>query len=410
MKLFARIWSAAAAAVLCVSLCACSKEELSELLSIKNLDSGSGSAVSDMAPTGDIKPEVPEYEEADVSLVAVGDNLIHDSVYKDMAVSGGYDFTPAYEHIAEYISAADIAVVNQEAPMDGNKAPSGYPCFNTPTEAGDALVAAGFDVINQANNHAMDSGKSSVYETIKFWKQHEQEDGTIMVGMYEDAEDRARVRFLEKNGMKIGFLSYTYGLNGYTLPEDNPDLVSLIDRDKIREEVEAVNEACDFTVVIMHWGVEYQTVENEEQDELAEYLTELGAGLIIGHHPHVCQPAKWIESDNGNRAFCVFSLGNFVSAQKQPATMLEGMLQVTLHRDTEGNITVEHPGVMPLINQFSGWANYAVYPLAEYTDDMASRHTVSNYGSMSVSRMNGLAEEIYGDFLMDAVVPTTYCK
>ena len=151
MKLFARIWSAAAAAVLCVSLCACSKEELSELLSIKNLDSGSGSAVSDMAQTGDIKPEVPEYEEADVSLVAVGDNLIHDSVYKDMAVSGGYDFTPAYEHIAEYISAADIAVVNQEAPMDGNKAPSGYPCFNTPTEAGDALVAAR-KIIKSANN------------------------------------------------------------------------------------------------------------------------------------------------------------------------------------------------------------------------------------------------------------------
>lgn len=404
MKWLLRIGSVAAAAALCISLCACGGENRSEQ------NDGSGSAVSEMAPTGDVKPEVTPYEEADVSLIAVGDNLIHDSVYRDMAVSDGYDFTPAYEPLAEYIAAADIAVVNQEAPMDTSKAPSGYPCFNTPTEAGDALIAAGFDVVNQANNHAMDCGSQSVYHTIAYWQEQEREHGTIMVGMYEDAEDRADIRFLEKNGMKIGFLSYTYGLNGFTLPEDNPDLVSLIDREKMREEVTAVNEACDFTVVIMHWGVEYQTTQNEEQEELAEYLTELGAGLIIGHHPHVCQPAEWIESDNGNRAFCVYSLGNFISAQKQPETMLEGMLQVTLHRDTQGNITVENPGVMPLMNQFSGWAGYQVHPLAQYTDAMAARHTVSNYGNMSVSRMNALAEEIYGEFLLGDIIPTTYCE
>ena len=354
------------------------------------------------------EPEEQVYEPASVSLIAVGDNLIHNTLLKDASNGdGSYDFTSFYENIKPYVEAADIAFVNQESPL-GTGEPAGYPCFNTPQACGEALIDAGFDVIGHANNHAMDSGSSAMYDTLDFWDSHA-DDGIIRVGIARDAEDRANVRYIERNGLKIGFLAYTYGLNGNSLPEDNPDLVSLIDKDKIAEEMAKVRENCDAVVVAMHWGQEYQDTENEEQAELAEFLAENGASVIIGSHPHVCQPAKWIEADNGNRAFCIYSTGNFISAQDKSATMVEGMLQVTLTRQTDGSIVVENPGVMPLVCWYnSSWRNYTVIPLDDYTEERASSHALAGRVDMSTSHIREIAETAFGEFMMEKTVPTTY--
>ncbi len=349
-----------------------------------------------------------KYQPASVSLIAVGDNLIHNTLLKDAYEGGGsYDFTPFYEDIKPYIQAADIAIVNQESPL-GTGTPSGYPSFNTPQACGDALIDAGFDVVSHANNHAMDSGSSAVYDTLDFWDSRA-DSGVIRIGIARDAEDRAKVRYLERNGIKIGFLAYTYGLNGYSLPDTNPDLVSLIDKEKIAAELAAVREQCDAVVVLMHWGEEYQTVENSEQNELAEFLTENGATLIIGGHPHVCQPCEWIESENGNRAFCIYSTGNFISAQNQTNTMVEAMLQVTLTRQKDGSVVVENPGVMPLVCYFnSSWRGYRVVPLDDYTESMASSHALAGRCQMSPAHLRSIAAEIFGEYVIGSTIPVTY--
>ncbi|MDO5547582.1 MAG: CapA family protein [Eubacteriales bacterium] len=354
--------------------------------------------------------EEPEYEPAQVSLIAVGDNLIHGTLLTDASNGdGSYDFTPFYTDIKPYVEAADIAVINQESPL-GTGTPSAYPAFNTPQSCGTALMDAGFDVVSHANNHAMDSGASALYDTLDFWDS-QADTGVIRIGIARDAADRAKIRCVERNGMKVGFLAYTYGLNGNSLPEDNPDLVSLIDRDKIAEEMAAVREACDAVVVLMHWGEEYETAPNAEQEELAEFLTENGATLIIGGHPHVCQPCGWVESENGNRAFCIYSVGNFISAQFDTETMVEAMLQVTLTRQEDGTVTVEEPGVMPMICDFRfGWCQYHVIPLDEYTEELASSHCLSGRTDMRVATVRAIAEQRFGEFLMEAAVPTTYAE
>lgn len=118
------------------------------------------------------KEDDPVYEPASVSLIAVGDNLIHNTLLKDASNGDGtYDFTSFYENIKPYVQAADIAFVNQESPL-GTGEPAGYPCFNTPQACGEALIDAGFDVIGHANNHAMDSGASAMYDTLDFWDSH----------------------------------------------------------------------------------------------------------------------------------------------------------------------------------------------------------------------------------------------
>ena len=375
----------------------------------KNQSPNTADSTSAIIKHPELKPPPETFEPVSVSLIAVGDNLIHNTLIKDAHVSGNtYNFNPFYDNIRTYIQAADIAVINQESPL-GTGEPSGYPSFNTPQACGEALIDAGFDVISHANNHAMDSGSSAIYDTIDFWDRHA-DDGVIRIGAARNAEDRAKIRYLERNGLKIGFLAYTYGLNGYSLPKDNPDLISLIDKEKISAEMAAVKEKCDALVVIMHWGEEYQTTENQEQNELAEFLTEHGATLIIGSHPHVCQPCEWIESENGNRAFCIYSTGNFISAQNQTATMVESMLQVTLTRQSDGTVVVENPGVMPLVCYFnSRWRGYTVLPLDDYTESMAASHALAGKQNMSPSNLRSIVTEIYGDYLINKIVPTTYC-
>lgn len=356
------------------------------------------------------QPEV--YEPASVSLVAVGDNLIHNTLYMDAEKSNGaYDFTPFYQDIKPYIQAADIAVVNQESPL-GTGEPSGYPDFNTPQECGDALVSTGFDVIGQANNHAMDSGAEALVDTMNFWDEYANR-GVIRVGLARSAEDRAKVRYVEKNGLKIGFLAYTYGLNDHSLPDGNPDLVSLIDEDTIARELAAVRAKCDAVVVLMHWGEEYDERENKEQRRLAKLLTQNGATLIIGSHPHVGQPAKWVESENGNRAYCVYSLGNFISAQERADTVTEGMLQVTLTRDETGAVRVQNPGIMPMVCYYtsgSGGEGFRVLPLDDYTDSMAKLHALADETDVSPERLREIAENAFGDALIGKTVPVSYSE
>ncbi len=365
--------------------------------------------VEQTEPEQPAEPEPEPVEPASVSLIAVGDNLIHNTLLLDALQSdGSYDFNSMYDQIKPYVEAADIAVINQESPL-GTGEPSAYPCFNTPQACGDAVVNAGFDVISHANNHAMDSGAEALYDTLDFWDSYA-DKGIVRIGIARNAEDRAKVRFVERNGMKIGFLAYTYGLNGYSLPDNNPDLVSLIDKDKIAQEMAAVKEQCDAVVVLMHWGEEYETAQNEEEEDLAQFLTENGADLIIGGHPHVMQPCAWVQSPNGNRTFCAYSLGNFVSAQDTAYRMTEGMLQVTISRKEDGSIVVEHPGVMPMVCTFSGWRNYKVIPLDDYTDSMAANHSLAGSTDMSVSNLHSIANAILGEYCIPETVPTTYAK
>lgn len=341
-----------------------------------------------------------------LSLIAVGDNLMHNTLLDDASTNDGYDFTPFYSKIKPYVQAADIAVINQESPLGKGKA-EGYPSFNTPQACGDALVDTGFDVISQANNHIMDSTSSAVYDTMDYWDS-QADKGMIRIGISRDAEDRATVRYVKRNGIKVGFLAYTYGLNGAKLPESNPDLVSLIDKDKMKEEITAVKKQCDAVVVVMHWGEEYHETPNEEQEDLAEFLTENGATLIIGAHPHVCEPAGWIKSENGNRAFCIYSLGNFISGQNKAETIVEGMLQVTLTRDESGTVTVENPGVMPLVCTSSKFRSYRVIPLDDYTQAMADKHTLASRCDVSPDNLRAIAQNAYGKYLIAKTIPKTY--
>ncbi|MDR0707021.1 MAG: CapA family protein [Treponema sp.] len=229
----------------------------------------------------DATPAPPEPDYLDIA--AVGDNLYHDPMIALITKQDPVDPSDFYSGIAPLIENADIAFVNQETVLAGKDfGYSGYPQFNTPQIVGDALIAAGFNVVNHATNHIMDKGEKAVFATMDFWDNHPE---IACLGVYRSEEASGRPVIIEKNNITIGFLSYTYGTNGLPVPKSMPYLVPLINDQRIVKDLAALRPNCDPLIVSMHWGEEYRLQPTKEQERLAQLLADHKADVIIGHHP-----------------------------------------------------------------------------------------------------------------------------
>ena len=265
------------------------------------------------------------------SVIAVGDNLIHSSVYKDanrLANYNGYDFKPMYELIKPIVSKYDLAYYNQESILGGTELGlNDYPTFNSPQETGDAMIDAGFNLVSLATNHTMDSGERAVLASRKYWDS--KKDKVMAVGSYASFDDRNKIDIREVNGIKYTMLNYTYGTNGISVPNGKEYLVNVWPTDldindperdteyqnykkTVKEDIDRVRDKVDLLIVAMHWGVEYTHEPTEYEKDMAKYLSSLGVNVIIGTHPHVIQPVTWIDD-----TLVIYSLGNFISAQYQ---------------------------------------------------------------------------------------------
>lgn len=323
--------------------------------------------------------ELPIVEEENntVSFLAVGDNMGHERVYtyadenSGEAGDGEYDFLPSYEYMVEYIEEADLAFINQESIIGGDELGiSGYPAFNSPEQWAYDLVTLGFDVVNSATNHSLDMGYTAIENSIETFSQF---DDIVYTGVYNSEEDASTVKTIERNGITFAFLSYTYGTNGYELP--NSYCVKLLDEDTIREDVAAAKEVSDVVIVSAHWGTESSYELNSTQLEYAQLFADLEVDLVVGHHPHVIQSLEWITGENGNETLVAYSLGNFLSTMETVDTQLEGMLTLDFIKGDDGEVTIENVEWTALINHF-GDGTFNVRPLSEYTDELNAVHYV----------------------------------
>jgi poly-gamma-glutamate synthesis protein (capsule biosynthesis protein) len=333
-----------------------------------------------------------------LTIIAAGDNLYQDPILKEFNVNGVYDFSPLYEHISGYIDRADIAFVNQETIFGPREKPaSGYPFFNTPSEAGIALAAVGFDVINHATNHALDMGEAGIISTLDFWETRPE---IHSIGIYRSEDDRKnRNTIIEKNNIRVGFLAYTWDTNGIPLPKNKPWLVSIADRETMADEIDALRPLCDFLIVSMHWGNEYQQEPSPAQRELAAFLADHNADLIIGHHPHVLQPIERLQKKDGGETVCFYSLGNFIAAHAMPnkETLLGGLGYIKLKKSGGVTGTVQ-AGLVPVITHYEkSRTAYRVYPLDKYTVELAARHEKKpDDADFSTVWFKNAAEKMFG--------------
>lgn len=305
-----------------------------------------------------------------ITLAAVGDLLIHDRVYNEAKTEDGYDFMPMIESLKPYIQEATVSFANQETMIGGEEIGlSSYPSFNSPKEVGDAVREMGFDIVSIANNHTLDRGEEAILSAIDYWNTLD----IPYVGAYESAEDAQDIRVLEtEEGLSLAFVAYTYGTNGIPVPAGKDYLVNFIDREKIAADIAKAKELADVVVTSLHFGEEYEIMPNDAQKDLVQFVTNEGADIILGHHPHVLQPVDWVEGKDGHQAFVVYSLGNFFSGQRDFEKQTGGMLQLHITKNPHsGDIQVHSPSFLMTYVTAEDWM---MYPFFELTDEQLENH------------------------------------
>lgn len=251
---------------------------------------------------------------------------------------GSYCYDGYFDAVKPYIESADFAVVNLETPLGGVPY-SGYPMFCAPDSYLDALTDAGFDLMLAANNHCLDRHDKGIIRTISQFEKR----GIPYAGIYRNQAHRDSVVpvIKEINGFKVAFLNYTYGTNG--IERKTPVEIDYIDRGLIAKDVEnARKQGAEIIATCIHWGDEYHLIQNKNQENLADYISDLGVDLIIGGHPHVIQPMEMrYNQKTGKNVLLVYSLGNFVSGMRTTDTRGGALARVLIKRDDDGNAVVD---------------------------------------------------------------------
>lgn len=301
-----------------------------------------------------------------ISLAAVGDILIHDTVYQDARTNKGYDFKPMFKNIKKQFKGYDLIYANQESLTGGSSLGlTSYPTFNSPTQIIDALDDLGVNLISRANNHTLDKGEAGVIAASKYFDKFKH---ITTAGAQRSFKEQDQIRIVDVKGVKVSFLNYTYGFNGIPLPEGKEYLGNLFSYEKAEKDIKKAREQSDVVIVAMHWGVEYAPLPNDEQRKQAKFLNEQKVDIILGGHPHVLEPVDFIKKDN-HETFIIYSLGNFLSAQAE-LEQLTGMilsLDIDVEKSINGTkVSVKNVKGLPTYNYpQSGLSNYTIRPLSD---------------------------------------------
>ena len=335
-------------------------------------------------PTSTPKPTAtpaPTSNVTSFTFTASGDNLIHSCLYEQAAARGKksgkkYDFSYCYKNVKNYFKEKDLNWINQETLVNSGYSPSGYPTFSTPTQVVKDLRKLGFTVFNTSSNHSYDKLAGGLSAAMKFWdtmKNKAEGKDCYQVGIVKRSKPLPQL-IRKIDGVKVGFLSYTYGTNGISIAGDSTyRVVYLNEKALIKKQVKALRKKADVVIVSCHWGVENSHTISAEQKSMAKDLTAWGADLIIGTHPHVLQNCAWVKSGS-RKAFCAYSLGNFISGQVQTNQILGGTLNCTIKVNrTTGKVTIKAPKVKPSVTVYgSGRSNIHVKWLEDYTSTDAA--------------------------------------
>lgn len=362
-----------------------------------------------------------------VTFLACPDNIIHPSVfynaievaarndgvtpdYSDLH-NAKYDFAPIYKNVADAIKNADVAYINQETLVGGTSGKiHGYPCFNSPQAIADTVIDLGFDVVNVAHNHMLDSGDTRYLENCNNVFENK---GLEVIGYYPTKESVENITVIESNGIKIAFLAYTYSTNGIKPPANTSFVIPYFNKELVQKQVACAKQVADVIIVSCHWGYEDTFGVNSEQKEYAKLMCELGVDVVLGMHPHVIQPMEWMTSESGSKTLVVYSLGNFVSGMYGGKNMLAGMLSLNIIKSAEtGDVSIEAPLFIPTVTHYikgskvasndTGYRDFEICYLSDYSADKALTHGVVNYERSHSPTLVG------GGFSKDTLLQTLY--
>lgn len=297
-----------------------------------------------------------------ITLLFAGDMMQHqEQIDSASTADGRYNYSECFSLVKDEVAKADLAIANLEVTFAG-KPYAGYPSFSAPDEYLYAIQDAGFDLLTIANNHCLDRGRKGLERTIIMLDSL----GLNHLGTYINKEERTNKYplLIEKNGFRISFLNYTYATNGVaTTP---PNIVNYIDKEILLNDIaKAKSQKSDVIIACMHWGVEYSSLPDDEQRELADWLIANGVDHIIGTHPHVVQPMELrCDSITNKRHVVAYSLGNYISNMSAVDTDGGAMLRLCLSKDSVTRVdSCNYSLVWTARPKHSGQKNYKIIPI-----------------------------------------------
>ena len=346
---------------------------------------------------------------ANVKLAVCGDIVAHTGL-NDQALNldGSYNYAPVFGGAQNFVAAADYAICTMETTFPDTTEFTGYPMFKSPSSLATSLKGFGFDMINTASNHCMDSAQAGLIRTLDVLD----ENGLDHVGTYRSKEERdanSGILVKEINGVSAAFLSFTYGTNAIPVTgfeyvanifmKDYLTTVEDIDYELLASDMDAARALnTDVIIVMMHWGNEYYTEPVDYQNELADYLFEEGADIIIGGHTHVPEPMELrrVTDNDGNEktGLIVYSLGNFVSCQDDKYTDLTAVLNIDIQKNLDtGETYLRNVSYAPMymvdlndVNVSADWR----YRLWDLQSAIASYQSGDNMGVINDTLYNSL--------------------
>ncbi len=277
-----------------------------------------------------------------IRISAVGDILCGTEMLEDAHQKNDiYTFDYMFQNITSYIKKSDIVLGTMETNFTNNPY-SGYGNRNSPKEFGLAVKNSGINLVSISTNHSLDYGASGLKQTKEYLK----EIGFETVG---DRLEKETVNIQKVKDAKIAFLSYTYGVeNESSKSKKDLESVSIFSEKVAKEDLNYAKENADYIFVIMHWGDDYETVPSKAQENVANFLVENGANVILGNHPAVIQPMEIRETNDGN-AFVAYSLGNYISSINYEASKVELVLNIELRkRGEDGKVVLSKVDYTPI--------------------------------------------------------------
>lgn len=280
-------------------------------------------------------------KQAEVKIAAVGDLMENDLLIHSSPF--------LYEDITEDLFSSDLSFANLEVPLTGGAAgkltvtKDETPSLHLPDEQFAVLKGhreRTFTVLSTASNHTWDYGEEGVLTTLRRLAA----EGIAAVGTNRNPEDQNKATILTVNGLKIGWIAMTFGLNGKSIQPHQAfrvnrvglnSLSAAIDLDLPKRQLRYCREhGCDFIVGSLHWGREYEYFPTTRQIETAHELAEAGLDMIIGHHPHIVQPVEFYrpQRDPDRTVVIAYSLGNLVCPCSDTHLATSFLLKVTLAR------------------------------------------------------------------------------
>ena len=331
--------------------------------------------------TKNFKPLV--YREDTVSMIFIGDVMMHSPQIQRAHKTDGYDFSTYFKHMTRMLSAPDIAVANMEFTL-GGKPYTGYPSFSAPDSYPQYVASCGVDIFLTANNHILDKGSAGIKRTISKYDMMERQDKIRYTGIAADSNDyKARYPLLvDCKGFKIAILNFTYGTN-QGISSKYPK-VNKIDKAEISASIRlARHKGADFIIAVPHWGVEYHLEHSESQESMAKWMVSQGVDMIIGSHPHVVQDTA-IMMHRGKKVPVIYSMGNAISNMSAPNTRLELAVNVKLARDSHGDKKLLAPEIDFLWCTMPGklCTSYSTIPVRKFIGRSGEWMDKSDYNNM----------------------------